>query len=151
MSKPARILHRPWSAVLVALALCACDVTPQVNAPPVLVARPPPPVPPATASWHQIKFEGQSFTLKDKDRVILDQVVSELLNKPGSVITVIGRIDRPGGPDDLMSLSQRRFEGVRDTLIYRGNVSPDRIQTLRTDTSPRTGAAGRNTVDVAVH
>jgi len=106
-------------------------------------------VPPASASWHQISFEGQSFSLKDKDRSILDQVVTEMLNKPSATITVIGRIDRPGSAEDVLHVAQRRFEGVRDTLIYRGNVSPDRILTLRTEESPKTGR--RTGVDVAVY
>jgi outer membrane protein OmpA-like peptidoglycan-associated protein len=138
------------SAVLMALALGACNPTPQVNPLRVAVAPPPPAVPPSTASWHAISFEGQSFTVKDKDRAILDQVVTEMRNKPGALITVIGRIDRPGSSEDVLHVSERRFEGVRDTLIYRGNVAPDRIQTLRTDESPKTGAAGRSSVDVVV-
>lgn len=150
MTKPAFFNPCRQSAVVLALLLGACNPTPQVNQLPVLAARPPPPVPPATALWHAIGFEGQSFTVKDKDRSILDQVVTEMLNKPGAVITVIGRIDRPGSPEDVLHVSQRRFEGVRDTLIYRGNVSPDRIQTLQTEDSPKTGAAGRNSVDVVV-
>ena len=150
MTKPAASHLGRRSAVLMALALGACNPTPQVNQPRVLAVRPPPPVPPGTASWHAIGFDGQSFAVKDKDRAILDQVVNEMLNKPGAVITVIGRIDRPGSPEDVLHVSQRRFEGVRDTLIYRGNVSPDRIQTLRTEDSPKTGAAGRSSVDVVV-
>lgn len=150
MTKPAFLNPCRRSAILLTLALGACNPTPQVNQPPVLTVRPQPPVPPGTALWHAIDFEGQSFTLKDKDRSILDQVVTEMLNKPGAVITVIGRIDRPASPEDVLHVAQRRFEGVRDTLIYRGNVSPDRIQTLRTEDSPKTGAAGRNSVDVVV-
>ena len=150
MIKPAVSLLGRRYAVLTALALGACNPTPQVNPLRVPVAAPPPEVPPATASWHAISFEGQSFTVKDKDRAILDQVVSEMVNKPGAIITIIGRIDRPGSPEDVLHVAQRRFEGVRDTLIYRGNVSPDRIRTHRTDDSPKSGAAGRNSVDVVV-
>ena len=151
MTKLGSSLLGPGGAILVALAfaLSACNPTPTVNPLRVGVAPPPAPVPPASASWHQISFEGQSFSLKDKDRSILDQVVTEMLNKPSATITVIGRIDRPGSAEDVLHVAQRRFEGVRDTLIYRGNVSPDRILTLRTEESPKTGR--RTGVDVAVY
>ena len=135
--------------------LAACAQTP----PPAPVASNPPPVPPGpNATWYHVQFATNSHTLDPQGKLIVADVTSFLQKNPAAIATIIGKTDTVGTADYNMHLSHQRADAVRDALVYRSNISAERVETRwtgetrqRVATGNDVAAEGNRVVDIAIH
>ncbi len=76
-----------------------------------------------------VTFATNSTTVSPAMRDVLDGVASNLVNRPQSLIDVMGHTDSTGSDQYNLDLSRRRAESVANYLVSRG-VSRARIETL---------------------
>ncbi|HET6605052.1 MAG TPA: OmpA family protein [Rhodopila sp.] len=77
---------------------------------------------------------------------------------PDTIVTIIGKIDTVGSPNDNMHLSHQCADAVRDALVYHSNVAPDRVESRwtgetrqRVVTANHTAELSSRVVDIAVY
>jgi OOP family OmpA-OmpF porin len=145
---------RQLAAVGVISLLAACAQ----SAPQTVGSNPPPVAPGATAVWHTVDFDTNSFAINANGQKVIADVTSFLQQHPASVATLIGRTDTVGTADANMRLSQRRADAVRDALVDDGHVALDRVETRWTGerrkgvpTGDEVAAAENRVVDIAIH
>jgi OOP family OmpA-OmpF porin len=73
-----------------------------------------------------VTFEPQKATIDPNSYIILDEVVSSLIDWPEVKIEIQGHTDRTGNKQEKISLTQARAETVRNYLVNRG-ISPHRL------------------------
>jgi outer membrane protein OmpA-like peptidoglycan-associated protein len=149
---------RSWrnlAAVGTISLLAACAQT----SPPATVASNPPPVPPgADATWYHVEFTTNSHAIDARGTSTVTDVTNFLQQNPNAIATIIGKTDTVGSANYNMHLSHQRADAVRDALVYRNNVSADRVETRWTGETRQTVATAGNVsaepnrvVDIAIH
>jgi outer membrane protein OmpA-like peptidoglycan-associated protein len=139
------------AGTLIVLAGCAQPVA--------MVASNPPPVPPgAGATWFHIEFETSSHKIGTQGEQTVAEVTNFLQQHPASIATIIGKTDTVGSANYNMHLSHQRADAVRDALVYRSNITADRVETRWTGETRLHVATANNVpeepnrvVDIAVH
>ena len=156
-------LKFPWSQLALVgaisvLGACAQNSPQAIGAPQTVASNPPPVAPGPNAVWHRVNFDSNSFAISAAGQQVINDVITSLQGKPGSVATIIGKTDTVGSRDYNMRLSHRRADAVRDALVYRGNVAADRVETrwtgeTRQDVPTGNDAASyaNRVVDIAIH
>lgn len=76
-----------------------------------------------------VTFSTNSTTVSPAMRDVLDGVASNLVDRPQSLIDVMGHTDSTGSDQYNLDLSRRRAESVANYLVSRG-VSRARIETI---------------------
>jgi peptidoglycan-associated lipoprotein len=74
----------------------------------------------ATAVGDRVFFAESSATIGGRARSILESQARWLKSRPELLITIIGRSDDGGTPEDARLLSLKRAEAVRDRLVEAG-------------------------------
>jgi outer membrane protein OmpA-like peptidoglycan-associated protein len=96
--------------------------------------------PPATGIEQQLKekkkvdiygiyFDFASDRLKPESTPVLDEIAGVLKDNPDWKLTVNGHTDNVGGDAYNLDLSKRRAAAVKQALVTRYHVAPDRLST----------------------
>ncbi len=77
-----------------------------------------------------IYFKQSKPIIKSESFGALDEL-AQFLNKNGNMyITIEGHTDNQGKEEDLMELSQKRAEAIKDYLVYKKRIKPVRLTTV---------------------
>jgi outer membrane protein OmpA-like peptidoglycan-associated protein len=60
---------------------------------------------------------------------VLKQIVQAMMDNPGWKLTVNGHTDNMGGDAYNLDLSKRRAAAVKQALVSRYHIAPDRLST----------------------
>ena len=151
-----RILSWRNLAAVGTVSLLAACAQPQV---PAMTASNPPPVPPGpNATWYHVEFTTGSHAIDSAGQTTVADVTNFMQKNPNAIATIIGKTDSVGSPNYNMHLSHMRADAVRDALVYRSNVSADRVETRwtgetrqRVATADNVPAEPNRVVDIAIH
>lgn len=81
------------------------------------------------AVTYGIYFDFNKDTIKPESEPVLKQIVQAMTDNPTWKLTVEGHTDNIGGDAYNLDLSKRRAAAVKQTLVTRYNISPDRLST----------------------
>ena len=112
-----------------------------------------PPQRPAEVGQYHLGFDSGSASLDPNDRPTLAAIGDAAAENPEASITVVGRADASGPAALNRELARQRAQAVHDALLAKGDIAPQRIQTLWvSEKELRTGqpAPGAKAVDVYV-
>jgi outer membrane protein OmpA-like peptidoglycan-associated protein len=146
---------RPMAAAGAILILTSCTDGAHHNA----VASNPPPVAPGPHSiWYVVSFDSDSHKIDASGQSVVNQVITQMLQNPASIATIIGKTDTVGSQAYNMHLSHQRADAVRDFLVYSGHIPADRVETRWTGerrpnmtTGNDVAATENRVVDIAIH
>ena len=74
-----------------------------------------------------ILFDFDSSAIKDRNRVIVDRIISRLREIPSATVTIVGHTDIIGTEDYNLKLSERRAKAVYDQMIEAGLTAGENI------------------------
>jgi outer membrane protein OmpA-like peptidoglycan-associated protein len=99
-----------------------------------------------------------SHTLGNQGALTVADITDVMEKNPRTIVTIIGKTDTVGSPNDNMHLSHQRADAVRYALVYHGNVAADRVETRwtgetrqRVVTANHTAELSNRVVDIAVY
>ena len=81
------------------------------------------------AITYGIYFDFNKDTIKPQSDPVLKQIVQALTDHPDWKLTVNGHTDNIGGDAYNLDLSKRRAAAVKQTLVTRFHIAPDRLST----------------------
>jgi len=81
------------------------------------------------AVTYGIYFDFNKDTIKPESEPVLNQIVQAMTDNPTWKLTVEGHTDNIGGNDYNLDLSKRRAAAVKQALVTRYHISPDRLST----------------------
>jgi outer membrane protein OmpA-like peptidoglycan-associated protein len=81
------------------------------------------------AITYGIYFDFNKDTIKPESDPVLKQIVQTLSDHPDWKLTVNGHTDNIGGDAYNLDLSKRRAAAVKQTLVTRFHIAPDRLST----------------------
>jgi outer membrane protein OmpA-like peptidoglycan-associated protein len=81
------------------------------------------------AITYGIYFDFNKDTIKSESEPVLKQIVQAMLDNPTWKLTVEGHTDNIGGDSYNLDLSRRRAAAVKQALVARYRISPDRLST----------------------
>ena len=81
------------------------------------------------AITYGIYFDFNKDTIKPESDPVLKQIVQALSDHPDWKLTVNGHTDNIGGDAYNLDLSKRRAAAVKQTLVTRFHIAPDRLST----------------------
>jgi outer membrane protein OmpA-like peptidoglycan-associated protein len=76
-----------------------------------------------------IYFDFNSSTIRPQSEPVLKQIAAIMQRNPDWVLSVGGHTDNIGGDEFNLGLSQRRAAAVKDALVTRYKITPDRLVT----------------------
>jgi outer membrane protein OmpA-like peptidoglycan-associated protein len=76
-----------------------------------------------------IYFDFNSATIKPESEAVLRQIADIMRKNPDWRLSVSGHTDNIGGDPANVALSQRRAAAVKDALVTRYQITPDRLAT----------------------
>ncbi|MHB8474664.1 MAG: OmpA family protein [Steroidobacteraceae bacterium] len=76
-----------------------------------------------------IYFDFNSATIKPESEAVLRQIADIMHKNPDWRLSVSGHTDNIGGDPANLALSQRRAAAVKDALVTRYQITPDRLAT----------------------
>jgi outer membrane protein OmpA-like peptidoglycan-associated protein len=76
-----------------------------------------------------IYFDFASAEIKPESEAVLKQIAAILQHNPDWKLSVSGHTDNVGDPNFNLALSQRRAVAVKNALVTRYKISPDRLVT----------------------
>jgi outer membrane protein OmpA-like peptidoglycan-associated protein len=76
-----------------------------------------------------IYFDFNSATIKPESEAVLQQIAGIMQNNPDWKLDVRGHTDNIGDDNFNLGLSQRRAAAVKDALVTRYKIAPDRLAT----------------------
>jgi outer membrane protein OmpA-like peptidoglycan-associated protein len=76
-----------------------------------------------------IYFDFDSATIKPESEEVLQQIAGILRKNPDWKLNVSGHTDNIGDNSFNLGLSQRRAAAVKDALVTRYKIAPDRLAT----------------------
>ncbi len=141
MIKFSKILLVPAAAALLLAAGCANDTrtAPQTAGMPG---------PELAGAWYQVHFGPSDYLLDARAQMIVDNIAHLVVNTNDSRVTIIGKADTTGVKAENMTLSHKRANQVRDSLIADG-VAPGRIETTWTGEGKLTVATANDVSEAA--
>jgi outer membrane protein OmpA-like peptidoglycan-associated protein len=80
-----------------------------------------------TAEVYGIYFDFASDKIKPESDAVLREIADALRHNASWKLRVEGHTDNVGGDDYNMDLSQRRAESVKEALVSRFHIAPDRL------------------------
>jgi outer membrane protein OmpA-like peptidoglycan-associated protein len=78
---------------------------------------------------HGIYFDFASDHLKPESKPVLDQIAQIMQKYPDWKLSVSGHTDNVGGDSYNLDLSKRRAAAVKQELVARYHIVPDRLTT----------------------
>jgi outer membrane protein OmpA-like peptidoglycan-associated protein len=81
------------------------------------------------AVTYGIYFDFNQATIKPESEPVLKEIVQALSDNPDWKLTVEGNTDNIGGDVYNLDLSKRRAAAVKETLVTRYHIAPDRLST----------------------
>jgi outer membrane protein OmpA-like peptidoglycan-associated protein len=81
------------------------------------------------AVTYGIYFDFNKDTIKPESEPVLKQIVQAMTDNPTWNLTVEGHTDNIGGDSYNLELSKRRAAAVKQALVTRYRISPDRLST----------------------
>jgi outer membrane protein OmpA-like peptidoglycan-associated protein len=81
------------------------------------------------AVTYGIYFDFNKDTIKPESEPVLKEIVQALTDNPDWKLTVEGNTDNIGGDAYNLDLSKRRAAAVKETLVARYHIAPDRLST----------------------
>ena len=102
------------------------------------------------AITYGIYFDFNKDTIKPESEPVLRQIVQAMTDNPGWKLTVNGHTDNIGGDAYNLDLSKRRAAAVKQALVTRYRIDPDRLSTngygasSPIDTNDTLGGRARN-------
>ena len=81
------------------------------------------------AVTYGIYFDFNQATIKPESEPVLKEIVQALSDNPDWKLTVEGNTDNIGGDAYNLDLSKRRAAAVKETLVTRYHIAPDRLST----------------------
>jgi outer membrane protein OmpA-like peptidoglycan-associated protein len=81
------------------------------------------------AVTYGIYFDFNKDTIKPQSEPVLKQIVQAMSDNPTWKLTVEGHTDNIGGDPYNLDLSKRRAAAVKQALVTRYHISPDRLST----------------------
>jgi outer membrane protein OmpA-like peptidoglycan-associated protein len=81
------------------------------------------------AITYGIYFDFNKDTIKPESEPVLKQIVQAMTDNPSWKLTVSGHTDNIGGDAYNLDLSKRRAAAVKQTLVTRYHIAPDRLST----------------------
>jgi hypothetical protein len=75
-----------------------------------------------------VKFEGGKWDVTPEMKRDLDKLVTFLVDHPRLGLKISGHTDGTGDPNANLALSQKRAQAIRDYIVERGKLRPDRIE-----------------------
>ena len=81
------------------------------------------------AITYGIYFDFNKDTIKPESEPVLKQIVQAMTDNPGWKLTVSGHTDNIGGDAYNLDLSRRRAAAVKQALVARYHVAPERLST----------------------
>lgn len=81
------------------------------------------------AQVYGIYFDFASATIRPESEPVLKQIADALAKNPSWKLRVEGHTDNVGGDASNLNLSRRRAEAVKQALVGRYRVQPDRLTT----------------------
>ena len=76
-----------------------------------------------------IYFDFNKATLKPESAPVLKEIADAMTHNPDWKLTVEGHTDNIGGDTYNLDLSKRRAASVKQALVSRYNIAPDRLLT----------------------
>ena len=76
-----------------------------------------------------IYFDFNKATIKPESEVVLQQIAGIMQKNPDWKLDVRGHTDNIGDDNFNLGLSQRRAAAVKDALVTRYKIAPDRLAT----------------------
>jgi outer membrane protein OmpA-like peptidoglycan-associated protein len=81
------------------------------------------------AVTYGIYFDFNKDTIKPESEPVLKEIVQAMTDNPDWKLTVEGNTDNIGGDAYNLDLSKRRAAAVKETLVTRYHIAPDRLST----------------------
>ncbi len=81
------------------------------------------------AVTYGIYFDFNKDTIKPESEPVLKEIVQAMTDNPDWKLTVEGNTDNIGGDGYNLDLSKRRAAAVKETLVTRYHIAPDRLST----------------------
>ncbi|HUD57480.1 MAG TPA: OmpA family protein [Terracidiphilus sp.] len=81
------------------------------------------------AITYGIYFDFNKDSIKPESEPVLKQIVQAMMDNPGWKLTVNGHTDNMGGDAYNLDLSKRRAAAVKQALVSRYHIAPDRLST----------------------
>jgi outer membrane protein OmpA-like peptidoglycan-associated protein len=81
------------------------------------------------AVTYGIYFDFNKDTIKPESEPVLKEIVQAMSDNPDWKLTVEGNTDNIGGDAYNLDLSKRRAAAVKETLVTRYHIAPDRLST----------------------
>jgi outer membrane protein OmpA-like peptidoglycan-associated protein len=81
------------------------------------------------AVTYGIYFDFNKDTIKPESEPVLKEIVQAMTDNPDWKLTVEGNTDNIGGDAYNLDLSKRRAAAVKETLVARYHIAPDRLST----------------------
>jgi OOP family OmpA-OmpF porin len=81
------------------------------------------------AVTYGIYFDFNKDTIKPESEPVLKEIVQAMTDNPGWKLTVEGHTDNIGGDAYNLDLSKRRAAAVKQALVTRYRIAPDRLST----------------------
>jgi outer membrane protein OmpA-like peptidoglycan-associated protein len=81
------------------------------------------------AVTYGIYFDFNKDTIKPESEPVLKEIVQAMTDNPDWKLTVEGHTDNIGGDTYNLDLSKRRAAAVKEALVTRYNIAPDRLST----------------------
>ncbi len=81
------------------------------------------------AVTYGIYFDFNKDTIKPESEPVLKEIVQAMTDNPDWKLTVEGNTDNIGGDAYNLDLSKRRAAAVKETLVSRYHIAPDRLST----------------------
>lgn len=129
------------SLLLAASAGCADTAAPPPKA---VMASPEVTGPELAGAWYQVYFDTDKFEIDPRGQMIVKNVAYVVANAGPTRVTVIGKTDTVGSQSKNMTLSKRRANMVRDSLIAAG-VPAGHIDTRWTGEGTQDATTGNDT------
>jgi OOP family OmpA-OmpF porin len=141
MTQFSKILLAPAAAALLLAAGCSTDpfATPKYAG----IAGPE-----LAGAWYQVHFGPSDYLLDARAQMMVDSIANLVVNTNDSRVTIIGKADTSGVKAENMTLSHKRANQVRDSLIADG-VAPGRIDTTWTGEGKLTVATANDVSEAA--
>jgi outer membrane protein OmpA-like peptidoglycan-associated protein len=81
------------------------------------------------AVTYGIYFDFNKDTIKPESETVLKEIVQAMTDNPSWKLTVEGHTDNIGGDTYNLDLSKRRAAAVKQALVTRYHIAPDRLST----------------------
>jgi outer membrane protein OmpA-like peptidoglycan-associated protein len=99
---------------------------------------------PVKINAYHISFAPDSYSIDPAGQQAIADVAAAVEGNNAALVTIVGRSEATGSPDDSRHMSRKRAAAVHDALVATGKITPDRVQVVWSSEKPRDPGAGNN-------